>query len=111
MLFRSIMIPIWSFNERKPVFVTKDNLFNDVYMTLGQATWASASTPYYFKPAEINGKFYISGDNVAVAPALFATLYLEKKGTHLKVLVSLTWDRSFPFQKKLNNIQDYLSGP
>jgi hypothetical protein len=44
-------------------------------------TWASANTPYYFKPAVINDNVYISGDNMAISPALFSYYYAnEKKG-------------------------------
>jgi hypothetical protein len=38
---------------------------------------ASGSTPYYFKPFNVGKNFYISGDNVAVSPAMFA-YYLAK---------------------------------
>lgn len=44
---------------------------------------ASSVTPYYFRPAKINGNFYISGDNVAMSPAMFAYYYakqLKKEG-------------------------------
>jgi len=44
-------------------------------------TWLSANTPYYFKPALIDGNVYISGDNVAISPAMFAFYYAnETKG-------------------------------
>lgn len=55
-------------------------------------TWASANTPYYFKPAvipnlnntseaEYQNDIYISGDNIAVSPALLSYLYAnERKG-------------------------------
>jgi len=42
-------------------------------------TLASAATPYYFKPATIGGDVYVSGDNVARAPALFAYLYANER--------------------------------
>ena len=41
-------------------------------MTLMNMTVASAATPYYFTPAKINDNEYISGDNLAVSPALEA---------------------------------------
>lgn len=42
---------------------------------------ASAATPLYFTPAEIDDDFYISGENVALSPAMFAYYYaVEKKG-------------------------------
>ena len=51
-------------------------------MTLGEMTWASADTPYYFRPAVIKNNTYISGDNVALSPAMFAYFYVNQ---HLKV--------------------------
>jgi hypothetical protein len=42
-------------------------------------TWASANTPYYFKPATINKNVYISGDNMAISPALFAYYYANEE--------------------------------
>ena len=48
-------------------------------MTLGQMTLASAVTPYYFKPATIGGDLYISGDNIARSPALFAYMYANER--------------------------------
>lgn len=41
--------------------------------------WASAVTPFYFKPAVIDENVYISGDNVAVSPAMFATFYANQE--------------------------------
>jgi len=48
-------------------------------MSLSDMTWASANTPYYFKPAVINGNVYISGDNLAMSPAMFAYHYADEK--------------------------------
>jgi len=48
-------------------------------MNLAQMTWASAVTPYYFKPATINNNLYISGDNIAKSPAMFAYMYANEK--------------------------------
>jgi hypothetical protein len=42
-------------------------------------TWASANTPYYFKPAVIKDDVYISGDNVAVSPAMYAYFYANER--------------------------------
>lgn len=42
-------------------------------------TLSSAATPTYFLPAEINGKFYISGENVASSPAMFAFMTATEK--------------------------------
>jgi predicted acylesterase/phospholipase RssA len=44
-------------------------------MTLNNMVWASASTPFYFKPATIDGNDYISGDNLAVSPAMYAMFH------------------------------------
>lgn len=52
-------------------------------MSLGNMTYATANTPYYFSPAKINGNLYISGDSIALSPAMFAFLHAkEKKGIH-----------------------------
>lgn len=49
-------------------------------MTLLEMTLASAATPDYFRPAIINDDVYISGDNVALSPAMFAYFYaIERK--------------------------------
>lgn len=56
--------------------------------------WASATTPYYFRPATIKGEdandktnLYLSGDNIALSPALYAYLHAnEKLGKDLKHL-------------------------
>lgn len=36
---------------------------------------ASAANIKYFTPYELNGNYYISGDNVAQSPAMHAFLY------------------------------------
>jgi hypothetical protein len=58
-------------------------------MSLGKMTLASASNPYYFTPARIQpescasescpNNLYISGDNVALSPAMFAVLHANEK--------------------------------
>lgn len=50
--------------------------------------WASASTPYYFKPATIDGNDYISGDNLAISPAMYATFHagLTESDSNIRVL-------------------------
>ena len=35
-------------------------------------TWVSANSQYYFKPALLNDNVYISGDNIAISPALYS---------------------------------------
>ena len=42
-------------------------------------TMATASTPFYFKPAIINDHIYISGDNIALSPANFAFFYANER--------------------------------
>lgn len=42
-------------------------------------TLSSAATPTYFFPVEINGKFYISGENVAASPAMYAFMTATDK--------------------------------
>lgn len=39
---------------------------------------ASGATPYYFKPFQYGENSYISGDNIAMSPAMFA-YYLAKE--------------------------------
>ena len=41
--------------------------------------WASADTPNYFHPAQIDDTLYISGDNVAESPALYTFLYANEQ--------------------------------
>ena len=48
-------------------------------MTLGEMVWASANTPYYFKPAVIKGDVYISGDSIAISPAMYAYFYANER--------------------------------
>jgi len=44
-------------------------------MSLNNMVWASASTPYYFKPSVIDDNVYVSGDNLAISPAMYVTFY------------------------------------
>jgi hypothetical protein len=76
-----MMITSWDFNNRSPRFFTKltsqmltDSTL-DHNMTLKDMTWASAVTPWYFKPAIIEDQIYFSGDAVAQSPAMFAYYY------------------------------------
>ena len=41
--------------------------------------WASANTPYYFKPAVIKGNVYISGDSIAISPAMYAYFHANER--------------------------------
>lgn len=80
-----MLITAWDLNNRSPRFFTKKN-FNDYKdkkfqhdLGLFEMTWASANTPYYFKPAVIKENTYISGDNMAISPALFSYYYATEK--------------------------------
>lgn len=77
----------WDVNNRTPRLFSKwsyknvKDPANDHHLTLAQMTVASAATPQYFLPAKYNGNFYISGENVASSPAMFAYLTaVEKNG-------------------------------
>ena len=89
-----LFITSWDLNNRSPRFFSKwayNNLKEpDFYhhLSLLDMTWASANTPYYFKPASINNgnssteynqDIYISGDNIAVSPALLSYLYANER--------------------------------
>jgi len=75
----------WDFNHRTPRFFSKwsqANLRNETFnhdMTMDNMVWASAVTPYYFKPAVIDGAEYISGDNVALSPGMYAYYYANER--------------------------------
>lgn len=50
-------------------------------MTLDEMVTASAANIYYFHPFMKNNNLYISGDNLAQVPAMFATFAsMEQKG-------------------------------
>ena len=86
-----LMLVAWDLNNRSPRFFTKwsqktlTEANNNHNMSLVQMTWASADTPYYFKPAVIKNNTYISGDNVALSPAMFAYYYANQ---HMNVSAS-----------------------
>ena len=80
------MVTAWDINNRSPRFFSQktyeqfkgdenDTLEHD--LTLLDMVTASGATPYYFKPFNVGKNFYISGDNVAMSPAMFA-YYLAK---------------------------------
>ena len=80
-----LFITAWDLNNRSPRFFNKNSQktykeakFNHD-MSLSDMTWASACTPYYFKPAVIGGDAYISGDNLAMSPAMFAYYYVNEQ--------------------------------
>jgi len=90
-----LMLTAWDLNHRAPRLFTKWSFKNlksqkqESRMSLSKMTLASATTPYYFRPATIpdvnnvnDGKdyLYISGDNVAQSPAMYAMLHAIDKG-------------------------------
>jgi len=71
-------------NARTPRFYNKKNrnlkdkdTIEDI--PLKKAILASASSPRYFKPADINGDIMISGEYVARSPAAFAFFYANEQ--------------------------------
>lgn len=84
-----MLITAWDLNNRTPRFFTKLNAkkytkekYGNSYnhdLTLAEMTLASANTPYYFKPAVIDDDVYISGDNMAISPALFSYYYANEQ--------------------------------
>ena len=54
-------------------------------MTLDQMTLASSAIPMYFYPYTVRGNFYISGDNIASQPALFALQHaIDRRGKDIE---------------------------
>jgi len=82
---KEIFLTAWDLNNRTPRFFSKwsakywntQTFHND--LTLGQMTLASMSTPEFVEPYTINSEVYISGDNVAKSPSLFAYLFTKKR--------------------------------
>lgn len=84
---KEIFLTAWDLNNRTPRFFSKwtaqnwkspkDQTF-DNDLSLGDATLASMSSPEFVEPATINGDVFISGDNVAKSPALFAYMHTKK---------------------------------
>lgn len=75
-------ITAWDINGRSPRFFTKwsQEKLPKHNMPFKKMILASAATPLYFTPTEIDDDFYISGENVALSPAMFAYYYaVEKK--------------------------------
>ena len=76
-----ILFTSWDVNNRTPRLFSrwtvkemtkKTNPTEDHDMTMGQMTVASAANSEFFLPFEVDGKFYISGDNIASSPAYLA---------------------------------------
>jgi hypothetical protein len=75
-------------------------------MSLAEMTVASASTPDFFLPYKKNDQFFISGDNIAASPAMFAFMNaVEKRGKLPKniriVSVGSTNQVPVPFSKNV----------
>lgn len=72
------MIISWDVNDRTPRFFSKWSAANlrdennNHNMPVSKMTMASAATPTFFMPFTHDGKYFISGENVASSPALFA---------------------------------------
>lgn len=84
----------WDVNERSPRLFTKWAFENNEAINvddrqphnlkLNEMILASGATPYYFSPAAISSKnteakdvehYYLSGDNIALSPAMYAYLH------------------------------------
>ena len=87
-----LFITSWDYTHRTPRFYSKvnydkygpnDPVFNDTFdhqVDLVDMTLASASTPLYYQPYQMaDGTVYISGDNLALSPAMFAYYYANEK--------------------------------
>lgn len=80
----------WDVNNRTPRLFSKwsyknvRDAANEHNLTLAQMTVASAATPQYFLPAKYGKNFYISGENVASSPAMFAYLTAVEKNANVK---------------------------
>lgn len=81
------MMVSWDVNDRTPRFFSKwsaanlrdDN--NNHNMPVAMMTIASAATPTFFMPFTYEEKFFISGENVASSPALFAYMDATDKSS------------------------------
>ena len=75
----------WDVNNRTPRLFSRwsyqnvKEAKNTHHLPLGQMTVASAATPLYFLPAKYDDHYYISGENVASSPAMFAYLTAVEK--------------------------------
>jgi len=86
-----LFLTSWDLNNRSPRFFSKwsyDNVGQvegrsedkyDHHINLLNMTLATSATPFYFSPAMINGHFYISGDNIAMSPAMYAYFYANER--------------------------------
>jgi len=90
----NLLMTAWDFNHRTPRIFTKWSYANvhtkkqEYRLTLREMTHASANTQYYFFPFEIPDRYkqnegkpyiYLSGDNVAMSPAMYAILEATNK--------------------------------
>ena len=90
---KEIFLTAWDLNNSTPRFFSrfsaeywKGQTFNND-LTLGEMTLASMSSPEYVEPAVIDNDVYISGDNVAKSPALFAYMFTKKRNVDRKMRV------------------------
>jgi len=95
-----VLFPAWDLNQRSPRLFSKwayENLKDDPEQVSNlkykDMILASGTTPYYFKASTLtqldaDGKtckecadshLYISGDNVALSPAMYAFLHANEK--------------------------------
>ena len=111
----------WDVNNRTPRLFSKWSTANlnkpdkiSHNFTLAEATTASASTPDFFLPFAkfVNNKeqFFISGDNIAPSPAMFAYLNaVEKRGkkpSDIRVVsVGSTNSLPKPFNEQVNLLE------
>jgi hypothetical protein len=114
-----LFLTAWNLNERTPRFFNQWSAANEqgaVYGTtntskrfdhdykLGEMTWMSANTPYYFQPAVVDNEVFISGDNIAKSPSLFAYMYATQrkveKGEDIRVVTI----------GSTNELPDYVDG-
>ena len=80
-----LFLTAWDYNNRSPRWFNKKSYVEDTKandktfghdMSLNNMVLASASTPFYFKPAVIDGDAYISGDNLCISPAMYAGFHI-----------------------------------
>jgi patatin-like phospholipase/acyl hydrolase len=82
---QDMLLTSWDLNHRTPRFFTKKSQLTmnsteaNHNMSLDKMVVASGATPYYFQPYTVEGSFYISGDNVAMSPAMFAYFYANEQ--------------------------------
>jgi len=83
---KDVMFLSWDVNNRSPRFFSKwtknthkGDPAADYDFTLDQMVFASASNLRYFHPYVKAGNLYVSGENVAVSPAMYAFLQAHQQ--------------------------------